>query len=135
MNVPLPPGSGGAIYARAIDELVVPLCAQFRPTWLIVSAGFDGHRNDPITDLGLSSGDFSLLTSTLCDLVPAGRRLVMLEGGYDLDALRMSTAACLGSLAGRSVRPEEPTIGRSALADDMVDRVRRFWIESELLTV
>ena len=135
MNVPLPPGSGGAIYSRAIDELVLPLCAQFDPTWLIISAGFDGHRNDPITDLGLSSGDFSSLTATLCKLVPAGRRLVMLEGGYDLDALRMSTAACLGSLAGRSVCPEEPTIGRTTLADDMVDRVRRFWVESGLLTV
>jgi acetoin utilization deacetylase AcuC-like enzyme len=135
LNIPLPPGSSGAIYEYALEQLVVPICRQFQPTWLIVSAGFDGHRNDPITELGLSSGDFSSITTTLCGLVPSGRRLVMLEGGYDLDALRMSTSACIGALAGRDIRPESPTAAHSPIAVDMIDRIRRFWIESELLTV
>ena len=134
LNVPLPPRSSGDAYRYALDQIVVPVCTRFAPTWLIISAGFDGHRNDPITDLGLSSGDFSDLTATLCGLVPPGRRLVMLEGGYDLDALRMSTAACIGALAGTSVRPEAPTTEHSSAAIDMVDRIRRYWLETELLT-
>jgi acetoin utilization deacetylase AcuC-like enzyme len=80
-------------------------------TWLLVSAGFDGHRADPLTDLALTSGDFADLTADLVALVPAGRRLVFLEGGYDLDALRDSTAAALGALAGERIHTEAPTGG------------------------
>lgn len=111
MNIPMPPDSTGEHYLRAFDELVAPRVSMFGPTWLIISAGFDGHRDDPITDLGLSSGDFALLTSRALELVPAGRRLVMLEGGYDLQALTLCTGAVLGAMAGRHVQPEPPTSG------------------------
>ncbi|MSY75855.1 MAG: histone deacetylase [Actinobacteria bacterium] len=111
MNIPMPPDSTGEHYLRAFDELVAPRAAAFVPTWLIISAGFDGHRDDPITDLGLSSGDFALLTQRALKLVPPGRRLVMLEGGYDLNALTLCTASVLGALAGRDVQPEAPTSG------------------------
>lgn len=111
MNIPLPPDATGEHYLRAFDELVAPRVDAFAPTWLVISAGFDGHRDDPITDLGLSSGDFALLTQRVLRVVPAGRRLVMLEGGYDLQALTMSTAAVLGALADRDVQPEVPTHG------------------------
>ena len=109
MNIPLPPEATGEHYLRAFDDLVAPRAAAFSPTWLIISAGFDGHRDDPITDLGLSSGDYSLITQRALSLVPAGRRLVMLEGGYDLQALTLCTGAVLGALAGRDVQPEVPT--------------------------
>ncbi len=109
LDVPLPPRTTGDVYRFALDRLVLPACEAFQPTWLIVSAGFDAHRNDPITDMSLSSGDFFDVVSRLVDLVPAGRRLVMLEGGYDLDALRQSTTACLGALVERTCRPEPST--------------------------
>ena len=111
MNIPMPPGATGDVYLRAFDELIAPALALFAPTWLIISAGFDAHRFDPITDLGLSSQDYSLLTARLIETVPAGRRLVMLEGGYDLEALRMSSSAVLGVLAGRSFQAEPSTSG------------------------
>lgn len=111
MNIPLPPGATGDHYLRAFDEVVAPRVAWFAPTWLIISAGFDGHRNDPITELGLSSGDYAALTARLIALVPARRRLVMLEGGYDLEALTLCTAAALGALEGLDVRPEPATSG------------------------
>jgi acetoin utilization deacetylase AcuC-like enzyme len=111
MNIPMPPDATGEHYLRAFDELVAPRVQAFAPTWLIISAGFDGHRDDPITDLGLTSGDFALLTQRVLRVVPAGRQLVMLEGGYDLQALTLSTAAVLGALAGRDVQPEAPTQG------------------------
>jgi acetoin utilization deacetylase AcuC-like enzyme len=111
LNVPVPEGTTGDVYLRAVDELIEPVIRHFGPTWLLLSAGFDAHRCDPITGLGLSSGDFAALTTRLAALVPAGRLLAFLEGGYDLEALADSTAAALGALAGRDVRPEPATNG------------------------
>lgn len=127
MNVPLPPGTTGDAYRRAFDELVVPRAREFAPTWLIVSAGFDAHRNDPITDLGLSSGDYPAMMNRVLELVPAGRRLVMLEGGYDLDALRMSTASTLATLVGVTYRPEQETSNGPDDAMVRIDEIRGYW--------
>jgi acetoin utilization deacetylase AcuC-like enzyme len=106
MNIPVPPGATGDVYLRAIDELVSPRVAQFQPTWLIISAGFDAHRDDPITELGLTAGDYITITQRVLEFAPAGRRLVMLEGGYDLDALANCSAGVVGVLAG--LDPQAP---------------------------
>jgi acetoin utilization deacetylase AcuC-like enzyme len=111
VNVPMPPGATGDVYREAIDEVVARVADEVGPTWLLISAGFDAHRRDPLTDMGLSSGDFGDITAQLMALVPAGKRLVMLEGGYDLEALRDSSTAALTALAGGVVRPEPPTTG------------------------
>ncbi|HEX3539259.1 MAG TPA: histone deacetylase [Acidimicrobiales bacterium] len=111
INFPFPAGATGDVYQAALDEVVVPAAEWFRPTWLIVSAGFDAHRADPLTELGLASGDFADLTVRLMGLVPAGRRLAVLEGGYDLGALADSAGACVAGLAGVEYRPEPPTAG------------------------
>jgi acetoin utilization deacetylase AcuC-like enzyme len=111
VNVPLPPGATGDLYRATVEDVIAPLVEEVGATWLLLSAGFDGHRADPLTDLALSSGDFADLTGDLVALVPAGRRLVFLEGGYDLDALRDSTAATLGALAGARIHVEAPTGG------------------------
>jgi acetoin utilization deacetylase AcuC-like enzyme len=111
LNVPLPAGTAGDVYRRALDDLVVPALERFGPTWLLLSAGFDGHRADPLAGLALSSGDFADLTASLLAVVPPGRRLLFLEGGYDLDGLRDSVAASLGASVGVDVRPEPATGG------------------------
>jgi acetoin utilization deacetylase AcuC-like enzyme len=111
INFPFPAGTTGDAYMTAIDEVVTPAAERFGPTWLLTSAGFDGHRRDPLTGLGLSAGDFADLTSRTMPLVPAGRRLLVLEGGYDLDALAASAGACVASLAGVRFRPETATSG------------------------
>jgi len=111
VNLPLPPGATGDAFLAGVDEVLAPFAARFRPTWLLISAGFDAHRADPITDLGLSSGDYADLTARLLELVPAQRRIVFLEGGYDLDALARSAAACVGALAGERIVPEPPSAG------------------------
>jgi acetoin utilization deacetylase AcuC-like enzyme len=131
LNVPLPPGTGGAAFRSALDSVVLPLITAFDPTWLIVSAGFDAHRADPITDLGLSAGDYAAMTRRLLTLVPKGRRLVMLEGGYDLDALRACTTAVLAELAGVPHRTEAATDGEMGLHH--VRAVHRQWSELGLL--
>ena len=68
-------------------------------------------RRDPITGLGLASGDFADIARQLSALVDPGRQLWFLEGGYDLEGLATSVAATLSSMAGGDVRPEPPTAG------------------------
>ena len=109
VNIPLPAGATGATYRAAVDEVIAPFASGFGPTWLLISAGFDGHRADPLTDLGLSSGDIADLTAGLLELVPPGRRVAFLEGGYDLQALAACAAACVGALGGTRVAEEPPT--------------------------
>jgi acetoin utilization deacetylase AcuC-like enzyme len=111
INLPFPPGTTGDVYRAAVDEVVVPFAAAWQPTWVLISAGFDAHRCDPLTGLGLSAGDFADLTRELVALVPPGRRVVFLEGGYDLEALADCSGAALAVLAGRSYRPEPATAG------------------------
>ncbi|MDQ1398068.1 MAG: hypothetical protein QOG64_3327, partial [Acidimicrobiaceae bacterium] len=111
INIPLPPGATGDSYLAALDEVVAPLAAATTPTWVLISAGFDAHRADPLTDLGLSAADFGEITARLIALVPPGRRLVFLEGGYDLDALATSSASCVAALAGETHQPEKLTSG------------------------
>ncbi|MFW2380539.1 MAG: histone deacetylase [Acidimicrobiales bacterium] len=117
VNIPLPASTAGVVYRSAIDDVVVPRIEKFAPTWMLISAGFDGHRADPITDLGLSSADYADVSRTLMNLVPAGRRVLFLEGGYDTDAL----AACAGSVAAAAVnhdyRPERATSGDRGIAE------------------
>jgi acetoin utilization deacetylase AcuC-like enzyme len=101
LNVPLPPGTTGDVVRRAFDRLVAPAVEEFAPTWVLVSAGFDAHRSDPLADLSLSAGDFADLAAVVAGYAPApGRLLLFLEGGYDLEALRSSVRATLGRLVG-----------------------------------
>ena len=111
VNVPMPPSATGDHYRAAWDEVIAPVVDAFDPSWLLISAGFDGHRADPLTQLGLTSADLADLTLAALEVVPAGRRVVFLEGGYDLEAIRDSTHAVLGALMGERIHLEHPTSG------------------------
>jgi acetoin utilization deacetylase AcuC-like enzyme len=112
VNVPLPAGATGDVMRRAIGEVALPVIEGFAPTWVLVSAGFDAHRADPLAQLALSSGDFAGLARAVGGLAPRPGRLVLfLEGGYDLASLRMSVRATLGSLVGGDEPTETPTSG------------------------
>jgi acetoin utilization deacetylase AcuC-like enzyme len=96
INAPLAPGSGSAAFRAAWSDLLLPALDAFAPGMLIVSAGFDAHKADPLAQLRLETADFAWITSQLCQLARqhCGRRIVsVLEGGYDLDALAAATAA------------------------------------------
>jgi acetoin utilization deacetylase AcuC-like enzyme len=123
LNLPLARGATGDVYLAAFDEVVAPALEAFGPTWVLVSAGFDAHRSDPLTGLALSSGDFADLTRRVVDLAPPGRLVLFLEGGYDLDALRASTAACVAGLGGVDQRAEPATTGGPGR--EVVDAARR----------
>ena len=132
INIPLPAGATGDVYLHAFDQMVAPVAARFEPTWVIISAGFDAHRDDPITELGLSAGDYAPLTRRVLSLVPAGRRLIMLEGGYDLEALTTSAATVMRELAdvtGAAI--EHATSGGPGMA--AVQQVVDHWVRDGLL--
>lgn len=124
VNVPLPAGATGDMVRRALDEVASPVIDEFAPTWVLVSAGFDAHHDDPLGELSLSSGDFGHLGRTVASLAPGPARLVLfLEGGYDLDALRASVTDTLGGvLGGTEWRQSETSDGRGA---DEIDRARQ----------
>ena len=95
VNAPIPPGSPGAVFRAAWDDIILPALAAFAPELIIVSAGFDAHKADPLAQLRLETSDFGWITRRLVELarVHCGGRLVsLLEGGYDLDALAASAA-------------------------------------------
>jgi len=90
VNVPLPPGSGDAEYQAAFQELLVPIADAYRPDLVLVSAGFDPHREDPLANMDVSDHGFAAMTSAvraIADRHAQGRLVLVLEGGYDLDAL------------------------------------------------
>jgi acetoin utilization deacetylase AcuC-like enzyme len=120
VNVPLPPGTTGDMLLQAFDQVVAPVVDRFAPTWVLVSAGFDAHRADPLAEWSLTAGDFADLALAVSDYAPRSGRLVLfLEGGYDLGALRSSVTACLGTLVGALVAAEPRSSGGAS-----VDHVR-----------
>ncbi len=70
VNVPLPAGATGDVVRRALDDVAAPAIDAFAPTWVLVSAGFDAHRGDPLADLALSGGDFAALARMVSAFAP-----------------------------------------------------------------
>lgn len=104
LNVPLRSGSGGAAMRAAYETQVFPRLEAFRPEFLLISAGFDAHAEDPLAGLEWQAGDFVWITRQLCaiaDRHAGGRVVSTLEGGYDLEALEECVAAHLGALEDR----------------------------------
>lgn len=96
LNYPLPEGSGSATLHAAYNATILPAIRNFEPQLILVSAGFDAHRADPLAGLRWAEEDFAWLTHRICDVadeVCDGRVVSTLEGGYDLTALAASVAA------------------------------------------
>jgi acetoin utilization deacetylase AcuC-like enzyme len=112
VNIPLPPGATGDVLLYGFDEIVAPAVEEFRPSWVLVSSGFDAHARDPLANLALSAGDFADLAARAKSFAPEpGRVVVVLEGGYDLSAITRSAGAVLSGLLGENYRPEPATSG------------------------
>ena len=96
VNVPLIPNSGSVEFRQAYENLILPALREFKPDFLMISAGFDAHARDPLCQLNLATEDFAWITKELmgvanecCD----GKVVSTLEGGYDMQALSDSVAA------------------------------------------
>ena len=96
VNVQLEPGSGSVQFRAAWERQIIPALEAWQPEMLIISAGFDAHKADPLAELRVETEDFAWLTDRLlavADAVCQGRVVSLLEGGYDLAALAASAAA------------------------------------------
>ncbi len=111
VNIPLPAGATGEHYRSSVESIVAPVVEEFGADWLILSAGFDAHRADPLCNLALTSGDIGDIVADLIQLVPRGNVLAVMEGGYDLGAIADCSAATLAALGGIRLHPEAPTSG------------------------
>jgi acetoin utilization deacetylase AcuC-like enzyme len=101
VNLPMPSGAGDRDYLAAFRDVVVPIARGFDPQFVLISAGFDAHRDDPLASIELHTEAFADFTDAMvgvaddcCD----GKVMALLEGGYNLEALRASVAAMLGRL-------------------------------------
>lgn len=95
-NAPLPSGSGGVEFRAAMNGKILPAIDQFKPELILVSAGFDAHKHDPLGGLNLLEDDFAWITRELmklADLHCGGKLVSALEGGYNLEALGQSVGA------------------------------------------
>ena len=101
LNAPLNPLDGSARFREAFQTRILPALHDFGPDLVLISAGFDAHREDPLAQIELTEEDFTWVTEKLAEMADkhAGGRIVsMLEGGYDLDALARSTAVHVRAL-------------------------------------
>jgi acetoin utilization deacetylase AcuC-like enzyme len=96
VNVPLRPMSGSSQFRAGVSQRILPALDAFRPELIVVSAGFDAHKGDPLAQLLLEEGDYTWITARLREIADrhaSGRLVATLEGGYDLVALAASVAA------------------------------------------
>ena len=104
VNLPMPAGLGDGEYRRAYREIVEPIVRAFDPELVLVSAGFDAHRDDPLGGMALSAAGFAELMDvclTTASGAARGRLVAVLEGGYDLDGIAEASAAVVGRMLGR----------------------------------
>ena len=118
VNVALPGGQGDADYGAVFHEVFLPRAQAYRPDVVLVSAGFDPHRADPLGGMNVTERGFAAMCSAvkvLAQEVCGGKLVLLLEGGYDLDGLAQSVHACVEVLAGNRREDFPPGAGHSAL--------------------
>jgi acetoin utilization deacetylase AcuC-like enzyme len=104
LNIPLPSGTGDRGYLAAWDQLVKPVCQEFEPELILVSAGYDAHKADPLAFQKISTAGFAMLSQRLSDLSLAtgANSVCFLEGGYNVAALSASVVATMRVLNAKS---------------------------------
>ncbi len=132
VNVPLSAGADDAAYAAAFGRIVAPVASELAPSLVLLSAGFDAHVADPLAQMRLSAGGYGSLMHVLKGSLAAGTPVGMvLEGGYDLDALQASLTASLDALLGGSPPPPPGSLRADTRHGLELDRAltgaRGFW--------
>lgn len=117
VNLPVPPGAGGREFNSLVQHVVSPVGRDFDPGLIVVSAGYDAHRDDPLANCELTTPDFAAMSAAVRDLggeveAPV---LICLEGGYDTGALAESVLATIGAMEDeRPPAPADPAVAESA---------------------
>ena len=119
INVPLPAGMGDRVYASIFNELLAPIARQYRPELIILSAGYDIYRDDPLGEMMVTGPGFSYMTKVLLDLAAElcdHRFMACLEGGYSLSGLKEGVFATLDEMRGASLLDDTMVTEFSAAA-------------------
>lgn len=114
VNLAFPAGTGGDAYRGAFGRLIEPVVKQFDPDWVLVSAGYDAHLDDPLADGALVAADYGHMAARIASLVPAQRVIYFLEGGYNLAAIEASVTATVDGASGDA--PDEANQGSASPA-------------------
>jgi len=131
VNLPVPPGTGDDVYLSLVEHVAIPLMRSYEPQLVLVSAGYDAHRDDPLAECLVSDAGFAAMARAVrgaADLsgVPLG---CVLEGGYALESLARSVAATMAELTPEV--PDGPAaleeIGVAPLAAEARERLARWW--------
>ena len=120
LNVPMPAGMGDREYLRVFRDVLVPVGLEYRPELVLVSAGFDAHRDDPLGGMELSSAGYAAITAEILRLsreACGGKTVFALEGGYNLQALSESITSVLRVMSGGSA---EASGDPGAVAEDLL---------------
>jgi len=128
VNVPWPAGMGDADHLSAFDRLLLPIARSFSPDLVLVSAGFDAAAGDLLGGMRVSPGGYAALTERLLSLAD-GRLVLALEGGYNLDAIARSAAACLRVLLGEESPHDFGSISPAGARkiEETIEVQREFW--------
>ena len=113
---------GDPEYLAAFDRVLLPIASAFAPELILVSAGFDAADGDPLGSMRLTPAGYAQMTERLLGL-SGGRVVLALEGGYNLDAISRSAAACLRVLLGEPAPPvplDEPRPAALRVLDDVL---------------
>jgi acetoin utilization deacetylase AcuC-like enzyme len=128
VNIPLPGGCGDQEYLRVFKEIAVPVADRYKPDWILVSAGFDPHQRDPLGGMAVTERGFGIMASVLVDLAEkhaGGKIAFLLEGGYDLKALKGSVAAVLREMAGEQKSRTPPPAGGEKI-QPLIHKILKF---------
>jgi acetoin utilization deacetylase AcuC-like enzyme len=128
INVPVPAGTGADAFLSVVDHIVGPIAREYSPDLILISAGYDAHRDDPIGGLRLETSSFGALAGRMRALgdelsAPVG---AVLEGGYELNALANSVAETMAALANGGAAPPEPA-ERHPLTDQAAAVLAPYW--------
>jgi acetoin utilization deacetylase AcuC-like enzyme len=129
-NVPLPAGCGDREYVGAMEHLIAPAARSFRPEMILISCGFDAHRDDPLAAMNVTREgyrDMGAIARALAEDLCEGRILFVLEGGYAASGLEDGVNAVLDVIAGEDSPelPESVPISTGSVLDGVVERVSR----------
>ncbi len=127
VNIPLPHGTGGETYRRAFDRIVEPVLDQFDADWVLVSAGYDAHVDDPLGGMGLVSDDYRSMAASVGRSIGRTNTVFFLEGGYNLPAITDSTAATLEGFDSSDALRHEPDRGEDPAIDRLLPILSLFW--------
>lgn len=132
LNVPCPAGFRDEDYVHALRQLLVPVAAEFQPNLVFISAGFDAHDADPLANMRLTERGYAAMTRIVKEVAERhadGRVVLLLEGGYDLEAMPRSLRACVDVLAGSASETtiEKPSQAARNLVHAVMEQHAAYW--------